>query len=116
MWSRQDSIPLHAEINFDWVAKLESYHGATSTLYRSWAKLNIQNIYLLVILNTYLERVKVEDAVMLDHLATIYCVVSVVTGLTVTHILVALITICITAKCNNNAKCNNHPKCNKNQP
>ena len=84
MWSRQDSIPRHAASNFDWVAKLESYHGATSTLYRSWAKLNIENIY------TYLEKAKVEDVVILDHLATIYCVV---TGLTDTHILVALITI-----------------------
>ena len=39
MWSRQDRIPRHAAINFDWVAKLESYHGATTTFTTSWAKL-----------------------------------------------------------------------------
>ena len=32
MWSSQDSFPRHVAINFDWVAKLESYHGAKSKL------------------------------------------------------------------------------------
>ena len=41
MWSRQDSIPRHAAVNFDWVAKVESYHGATSTLIGFRVKLNI---------------------------------------------------------------------------
>ena len=40
MWSRLDVIPQHAAINFNWIAKLKPYHGATSALMRFQAKLN----------------------------------------------------------------------------
>ena len=61
-WSRQDSISRHAAINCDWVAKLESYHGATCALTRFCGKLNTEHLFAYN--HTYLERILVEDKVM----------------------------------------------------
>ena len=63
MWSRSDSIPRHAATNFNWIAKLESYHGAKTALSRLQAKLSYIK-HLFARNHTHLERVKVEDALM----------------------------------------------------